>query len=271
MAGWRLFERDGVRLAGLDFGGAGLPAILLHGLAGHAGEWSETAEWLSKRSRVIALDARGHGRSERDPSDVTPEARAADVAFVVEQLGFEEVVLVGQSLGGQTALLVAAARPDLVRALVLADSGPAGGTDQEVAAVEEALRGWPVPFPSRAAAVEYFGGHSLAATTWAAGLEQRADGYWPSFNLEVVVRTLREASNRSYWKQWQAIRCPTLVIRAGEGTLAEAEVRAMAERLPNARIVEFADAKHDLHLDRPTEWQGTLSGFVDDIAPRATP
>lgn len=119
MASWRCMERDGVRLACLDFGGAGTPVLLLHGLAGHAGEWAETAQWLTRRARVLALDTRGHGRSERNPSDVSRAAHIHDVAFVVERLGLGPVVLVGQSLGGQTALLVAAAQPDLVRALVV--------------------------------------------------------------------------------------------------------------------------------------------------------
>lgn len=56
-----LLERDGVRLAGLDFGGTGTRVLLLHGLAAHAGEWAETAGWLTTRCRVLALDARGHG------------------------------------------------------------------------------------------------------------------------------------------------------------------------------------------------------------------
>jgi pimeloyl-ACP methyl ester carboxylesterase len=63
-------ERDGVRLAGIDFGGDGEPVLLLHGLAGYAGEWAQTAGWLTGRARVVALDARGHGNSERFPADV---------------------------------------------------------------------------------------------------------------------------------------------------------------------------------------------------------
>jgi pimeloyl-ACP methyl ester carboxylesterase len=106
-----LFERDGVRLAGVDFGGDGPPALLLHGLAGYAGEWAETAGWLSERARVVALDARGQGSSERFPADVSRAGHVADAAFAVERLGLGPVVVVGQSLGGLTALLLAAERP----------------------------------------------------------------------------------------------------------------------------------------------------------------
>src|SRR5512142_325425 len=99
MAGWREFTRHGVRLACRDFGGHGPPVLLLHGLAGHAEEWAQTASWLTARCRVVAPDARGHGRSERYPADVSRAAVVADAAFVCEQLGLQPVVAVGRSLG----------------------------------------------------------------------------------------------------------------------------------------------------------------------------
>jgi len=115
MDSWTTLDRDGVRLACRHFGGDGQSVFLLHGLAGHAEEWAQTASWLTARYRVEALDARGHGHSERAPADVSLDAQVADAAFVIEHLGLRPVVLVGQSLGGVTALALAAERPDLVR------------------------------------------------------------------------------------------------------------------------------------------------------------
>jgi pimeloyl-ACP methyl ester carboxylesterase len=54
-------EHQGVSLSALDFGGAGPAVVLLHGLAGYAGEWTDTASWLREGHRVLALDQRGHG------------------------------------------------------------------------------------------------------------------------------------------------------------------------------------------------------------------
>src|SRR4051812_44998403 len=126
---------DGVRLAWCDLGGDGQPVLLLHGLAGHADEWRQTASWLTQRCRVVALDARGHGRSQRLPDDVSPAAQVADASFTIEHLGLSPVVVVGQSLGGLTALSLADERPDLVRGLVVVDASPAGaGANAHVAA-----------------------------------------------------------------------------------------------------------------------------------------
>jgi pimeloyl-ACP methyl ester carboxylesterase len=263
-------QRDGARLAGLDFGGAGPPVLLLHGLAGYAGEWAETAGWLTGRARVVALDARGHGGSERFPADVSRAAHVADAAFAVQRLRLGPAVVVGQSLGGLTALLLAAERPDLVRGVVVAEAGPGGGGDPEaheanVAEVTSSLRRWPVPFASCEAAVAFFGGPSLTAEAWAGGLEQRDGDWWPRFDVDVMTRTLREADSRSYWTDWERIACPALVVRAGAGSLPRADAQAMVRRGHRVTLVELAGAKHDLHLDRAAEWRVALSEFLDSL------
>jgi len=63
----RVAVRDGVRLVCRDRGRPGEPVVLLHGLAGHAGEWGVVASRLIARYRVVAVDQRGHGASERHP------------------------------------------------------------------------------------------------------------------------------------------------------------------------------------------------------------
>ena len=76
--------------------------------------------------RVIALDQRGHGRSEREPTDLSRPAFVGDVVAVVEQLSLAPVVLIGQSMGGNTAFLAAAAHPGLVESLVVIEASPDG-------------------------------------------------------------------------------------------------------------------------------------------------
>jgi len=189
----------------------------------------------------------------------------ADTVFTVERLGLGPVILVGQSLGGHAALLVAAERPDLVRGLVVADASPAKGDDAATTEVGQALMRWPLPFDSREAAVDFFGGPSLSAEAWVGGLERRDDGWWPRFDVEVMVRTIGEAVNRAYWDEWKRIRCPVLVVRAGNGSIPAADAQAMAARLPQARLIELAGAEHDLHLDRPAEWRHAVSEFLDSL------
>jgi alpha-beta hydrolase superfamily lysophospholipase len=87
-------------LACRDFGGEGPSVLLLHGLAGHVEEWASTAAWLTTRCRVVGLDARGHGRGERSPDDVSRAAQVADAAFAVERLRLQPAVVVEASPEG---------------------------------------------------------------------------------------------------------------------------------------------------------------------------
>ena len=262
-----IFKRDGVKLAVVDFGGRGSPVLFLHGLGGHAGEWTETASWLTKTHRVLALEVRGHGHSERRPPDVSPEAQIDDVAFVIEQLAGGPVALVGHSLGGLIALVVAAQRPELVHALVLAEAFPGdGGEGEEAAAsIAESLRRWPVPFKTRDAAASFFTARfesEAAGEVWASGLEHTAEGWRPRFEIDVMAETMRGMLERPTWQDWEALRCPVLVARAGHGLLDAYTVRRMRTRQPSVQIVELPDAQHDLHLDSPERWRLMLAGFL---------
>jgi pimeloyl-ACP methyl ester carboxylesterase len=258
----RLLHGDGVELSCLDFGGAGPPVLLLHGLAGHAGEWREMASWLTRGHRVFALDERGHGHSTRAPGDVSPEARVADVALVVEELAGEATALVGQSLGANLAFLTAARHPALVRALVVAEGYAGADPEGEgAAAIDRWLASWPMPFAVREDAVAFFGG-SLRGEAWADGLEQREDGLWPRFDRDVIVRMLREGTARERWSEWEQIDCPTLVLRAGAGYFAAADLEAMAALISRGRYGEIDGAGHDLHLERPEAWRRVLEDFL---------
>ncbi|HTZ62684.1 MAG TPA: alpha/beta hydrolase [Solirubrobacteraceae bacterium] len=264
-----LFKREGVRLACLDFGGSGIPVVLLHGLAGHGGEWAESASWLTEHHRVIAIDARGHGNSEHVPEDVSRAAHVADTAFVIEELGLGPVILVGQSLGGHTAFLTAAANPDLIRALVVIEATPesatSGEVEQRVLALGDSLAAWPVPFESMSAAVSFWGGPSVKAHAWASGLEDRAGMLWPRFDLTIMMRTLREGICRPCWQEWEALRMPTLIVRGAQGPIPLTIFTSMGERQSRAQLVEIPDAGHDLHIEAPSRWKDAFTAFLAGV------
>jgi len=266
---WHQIDRDGTALACAEYGGGGTPVILLHGLAGHATEWNETASWLTTSHRVFAPESRGHGRSERHPGDVSRNAHVVDVIAWIEHLSLDPVTLVGQSLGGQTAFLVAARRQDLVEKLVVIEASPgpcaANGApvedDATIRRVRQWLEGWPKPFPSRDAATAFFGRNDTWAQAWADGLEQHSDGLYPSFDIDVILDTLKGATG-SFWDEWRAIECPTLVVVINDRENPDLARQMLAEQ-PRASLVEIPDAGHDLHLDNPAAWRETLETFLD--------
>ncbi|MBQ0997186.1 alpha/beta fold hydrolase [Streptomyces sp. RK62] len=261
----RTVVRDGVRLVCRDWGGSGRPVLLLHGLAGHAGEWDVPAQRLSPRYRVVAVDQRGHGASERHPRDVSRAAYVADVVAVADHLALRRPVLVGQSLGGHTAMLVAAAHPGLVRGLVLVEAGPGDPNPDTPADIGTWLGSWPTPFPSREAAAAFLGGGPFGAG-WAAGLEERDDGFWPRFDRDVMVRSLAENAQRSFRSEWEQVACPTLVVLGQSSFVPAREVDDMLRgQRPTTTAMSIPGTGHDLHLEKPGVLLTALVGFLDSL------
>jgi pimeloyl-ACP methyl ester carboxylesterase len=262
----RVLVRDGVRLVARDFGGPNAPVVLLHGLAGNAGEWDMAAEQLSPRYRVVALDQRGHGASERRPADVSRAAFVADVVALIEQSGLHRPVLVGQSLGGHTAMLTAAAHPGLLRALVLVEAGAGGPNPPSVATgIAAWLDSWPVPFATLRAAEEFFTGQQMPAA-WASGLQERDGRWWPSFERDVMVECLAENATRSWWSEWARIDCPTLLVLGERGIIPAADIDQMLRLRPDTVATTVPAAGHDLHLEQPDALHAVLTDFLDGLA-----
>jgi pimeloyl-ACP methyl ester carboxylesterase len=257
----RFLHSHRARLCCVDFGGEGAPVLLLHGLAGRASEWHSTAEWLTQQGHVFALDQRGHGQSEQGLDDYSRDAYVNDVIVVIQQLDLAPVILIGQSMGGQNAYLVAARRPDLVRALIVVEARP-GADPSTPANVAKWLGSWPLPFPSLAEARAFFGGDTLYAQTWLEMLEEREDGYWPIVQKDEMVRSVEDQGTHDYWAEWEQITCPTLIVGGENSFLPQAELAAMANRIPQGRYEQIAQAGHDLHLDQPERWRQVAEAFL---------
>ncbi|MEU2394932.1 alpha/beta hydrolase [Streptomyces sp. NPDC007369] len=263
----RAVDRDGVRLHCRDWGGGhGRAVLMLHGLAGSSGEWDAPARALAAERRVVAVDQRGHGLSTRRPSDVSRAAYVADAVAVVAQLGLDRPVLVGQSLGGHTAMLAAARHPGLFAGLVLVEAG-AGGP---VPGVQEEIGGWldswPVPFPSREAAVRFLGGgNDRVGAGWADGLEERDGGRWPRFDRDVMVGSLAGIARRSFLDDWRNVSCPTLLVLGQNGILPAREVADMLALRPGTTAVSVPGTGHDVHLEHPDALHSLLSGFLGSV------
>lgn len=264
----RAVVRDGVRISCRDWAGSGTPLLLLHGLAGHAGEWDAVARELSPRHRVVAVDQRGHGASERRPRDVSRAAYVADAVAVCEQLGLRRPVLVGQSLGGHTALLAAAAHPEAFSALVLVEAGPGGPAPGVQAEIGGWLDSWPTPFPTRQAAVAFLGGGPVGEG-WAAGLEERDGGWWPRFERDVMVDSLAENARRAFWDEWSRVACPTLAVLGRSGIIAPDEIAEMLRLRPQTVALSVPGTGHDVHLERPDVLLDLLRELLEDLSPAA--
>ena len=252
-------EHEGLALHAVDFGGSGPPVLLLHGLAGYAGEWAGTASWLTENHRAVAPDQRGHGESTRSPPVVTPDAFVGDVIAWIDRLQLAELTLIGQSYGGLIAILTAGAHPDRFKRLVIAEASPAPDPHAEPD-VRAWLESWPRPFPDESAALEFFGDTQDRARAWVEGLEEREDGLWPRFDPETLLAAVRESAG-AHWEAWDSIRCPTLIVRGEHGMPAE-EAQTMVAHQERAVVATVPDAGHDVHLEQATAWRAVVELFL---------
>lgn len=121
-------ERDGIRRhVEIDGPEDAPPVLVLHGITGSTATWDWLVPLLASTHRVVRLDFRGHGGTDRTPGEYHSQGYVADAVAVCEALFDRPCTVIGHSLGGVTALGLAQSRPDLVEALVLEDP-PMGGT-----------------------------------------------------------------------------------------------------------------------------------------------
>jgi len=256
----QLIVDDGVMISYTVFEGSEPAAVILHGLAGSSREFLPTARALAGRS-VVLIDQRGHGESTRRPTDTSRAAYVSDVARVIEAETSEPVIVIGQSMGAHTAMLLAADRPDLVRALVMLEGDQGSGTVEEHRAIGDFFRSWDVPFANRSEAAAELGDGPLERA-WVEDLEETVDGLVPRFDADVMQTTI-EAVREPRWREWESIEVPTLMVYADGGMFTEEQKSAFVGRGRRVRRVDLSGASHDAHLDAHEQWVEALRTFID--------
>jgi pimeloyl-ACP methyl ester carboxylesterase len=243
--------------------------VCVHGLARQGRDFDTLARSLCTDYRVVCPDVVGRGRSDRlaDPLGYAIPAYVADMVTLLARLDAEVVDWVGTSMGGLIGIGLAALRGSPVRALVLNDVGPA----IEAAALQRigAYLGAPAHWASVDEAADAlwvisrsFGPHSreqwLALTRPmlvpdGAGFKLHYD---PAIAVpfRLVTPELAQAGEAALWQAYDRLVCRTLLLRGAESDLLSAQTaRAMTERGPKAKLVEFAGVGHAPTLVQPDQ------------------
>lgn len=246
------------------------PFVLLHGFTGSQENWRALRAAWSRRFQVIAVDLLGHGRSDApaDPARYAMDRCVADLAAALDQLGAAAVNVLGYSLGGRVALHFAAAHPERVRALVLESASPGLATPEERAAriaADETLAGR-LEREGLEAFVDYWERLPLFASQARLPAEARAALRAQRLQnnplgLANSLRGLGTGAQPSLWERLPALRAPTLLIAGALDEKFTAIARAMAARLPAARLEIVPDAGHTVHLEQPDLFQHLIAGF----------
>ncbi|MBF4998509.1 alpha/beta hydrolase [Nocardia sp. BSTN01] len=249
------FEVNGRRLSYLDFGGAGRPLLALHGHMSNAASFTDLGERLGDRWRLIALDQRGHGFSDR-AGDYSRAGYIADIAALLDHLGLGSVVLLGHSLGGINAYQFAARHPERVEAFIDVDGAVSLGLDGRNPL--HFVLALPYEAPTRAALVEAMG---PMGAHFADVVRERADGRWSlPFHPGDMVAS-EDQVHGDHWADWTSSVCPALLIRAAHGVIPREQAEAMIERRPNTRMVEL-DTDHFVYANDPDGFGEAVGEFL---------
>jgi pimeloyl-ACP methyl ester carboxylesterase len=240
--------------------GDGPPLLLVHGLSGRWQSWLNVVPLLRTRWRIFAVDLRGHGKSGRSVDGYPLKGYAADVEKFIETVIGGPVSVVGHSLGGMTAIVIAATAPGLVRSAVLEDppiyvyrrpqTGQRFLLTHEMAnsrlSVEEIaqriLRERPENTPEQA---------TMTAQSWRA-LDPRTVG-------GVIDRTHMWGDGIE--EHMRRTRCPTLLLQANAdlgGAMSDADGARASEVIPDCTLVRWPDSNHSMHLSKPAEFVAAI-------------
>ena len=261
-------EADGLsaEIAWLDWGeeGAKRTVVCAHGLTRNAHDFDHLATALQDRCRVLAVDVPGRGRSARlpDPTQYTVPVYAGLLKAWLDRLGLARVDWIGTSMGGLIGMTLTAADPARVDRLVLNDIGAfipkAGlepltayvGLDPRFASLDEAeayLRRVHAPFgPLSDADWRHLAEH---------GVVRDDDGYRLRYDPAITVPGGEDGvEDIDLWPLYEAISCPTLLLRGANSTLLDAETAdAMTRRGPKATLVTFEGIGHAPALMAPDQ------------------
>lgn len=217
---------SGVRLACQVSGPGDAPAmVLLHALGEQSSSWDAVIVEFAQSFRVVALDLRGHGGSDR-PGSYSFELMRDDVLGVFDQLGLDKITLVGHSMGGAVAYLVAQAQPARIDRLILEDTPP--------------------PFPREPRP-----------------LPTRPEGPLP-FDWAVVPAIVSQVDepDPDWWRRLTDITAPTLLIAGGPGShIPQDKLEEAAARLPDGTMVTIP-VGHHVHEVAPAEFTSAVREFL---------
>jgi len=245
--------------------GEGDTIVFCHGLGGNHAIWYQQVAEFARRYRVIAWDQRGFGRSTANAAEaLKPATAVADLAALLDHLQVDRAHVVGQSMGGWTALGFALEHPPQVRSLVLADT-IAGIYTPEIrkaflsyVAVARANTPADGQFPlGRHPAIV----RNLVDRDPAKALLYQQIGSFPSPPTTAVGSLL--ISTAYDLEALKKLDTPTLFIAgSGDPIFAASVIHKAAEQIPGSLVREISDSGHSPYFERPAVWNEVVAEFV---------
>ena len=244
--------------------GQGDPVLLIHGLGSSTEDWDPQVEALRRDFTVVSYDVRGHGKTAKPAGKYTVPQFAEDAARLIEHLGLGPVHVMGLSMGGMIAFQLAADRPELVRSVIIVNSGP-----------EMILRTWKerIAIVQRRAIVRLMGmskmGEVLSVRLLPApehaALRATFVERWGRNDPGAYLRALSALVGWSVMAKLPAITCPVLVVTGDQDYTPVAWKRAYTSKMPHASLVVIPDSRHMMPVETPQRFHDAIIPFLTGV------
>jgi len=258
---------NSLKLHYLDWGNPDAPSmLLLHGLCGNAHYWDFFVQIMKNGYHILALDQRGHGDSSWAES-YGPGDYIRDLEALIAELGLNNIVLIGHSMGGINAIIYAARHPDQVSRLVIVDIGPeiaAAGIER----MEKERASEPEAFGSEEEAIEYM--KQLEPRQSEVFIQDQAryalkhdDKDRLTFKYDRTLRSTELQSPQWLWGYLKEVICPTLLLNGMESDMLSRETaQKEADTLVFGSVVDIERAGHSIPGDNPQAFEVAVHNFL---------
>ncbi len=255
----------------VEIAGHGAALVILHGFTGSGGSWGDFGELLAASFTTVRIDIAGHGRSDAPASldHYRMPAVARDLVAAVAKTGFDRAHWLGYSMGGRTALHVAAAHPGAVERMVLIGASPgiADRAEREarVAADESLARR--IEDDGIEAFVDYWENIPLFASQrrLAAPLRARIRAgrlACATLGLANSLRGMGAGAQEPLHQALAGIDLPTLLLAGSEDSKYMGIGASMAAAMPRARFLAVTGAGHAAQVEQPEFCAGAITAFL---------
>lgn len=245
--------------------GTGEPLLLIHGLGSSSRDWAAQADHFADHYRVLRVDLRGHGHSERGDGPYSIAQFARDVAVFVRKQDAVPAHVVGLSMGGMVAFELAAGAPQMLRNLVVVNS-----------VADMRLHTWRDVwfYASRRAAVQLLGmrrvGHLLASQLFVKpgqeDLRKKLVRRWARNDKQAYLWSVDAIMRWSVADRLQDIDVPTLLVSSDEDYTPVGAKKRIAAQLPDAELAVVEDARHALPVEKPAVFNELVGEFLGRAA-----
>ncbi|MEE3014070.1 MAG: alpha/beta hydrolase [Chloroflexota bacterium] len=274
---------DGLKFYYRDWGGPGQLVLLLHGLASTCHIWDMVAPILAQNHRVVALDQRGHGETDKPSYGFDFASVTQDALGLIRHLGGNAPIVVGHSWGGSVALELAVRAPKSVKGMAWVDGGMINASAR-YRTVEDAKFEMSPPDFSGVTAESFMervrtrhqgagmapGSHDVVMANFEVQRDNTIKARLTRANHLRIIEALWDHHPADLYQQ---VQCPVLIMPARQQndptTQDRGQRRLMSvdeaeQQLPNSKTVWLENSIHDVPIQRPELVAGLIASHVAD-------